>query len=77
MTLHTHQHKTLKSLNEEISNTSSESESFTQQKRNDLLEICLHLSDISNPAKPFHLAKTWAERISEEFHRQVFCILRV
>jgi len=34
------------------------------------LELFLHLSDISNPTKPFHLSKVWAEWCLEEMFRQ-------
>ena len=30
----------------------------------------LHCADLSNPVRPFHLAKEWASRVSEEFNRQ-------
>ena len=35
-----------------------------------VLNICLHLSDISNPARPTLVAVKWAKRIQEEFWRQ-------
>jgi hypothetical protein len=30
----------------------------------------LHCADLSNPVRPFYLAKEWASRVSEEFNRQ-------
>ena len=36
------------------------------------LALCyiLHCADISNPARPFHVAKKWGEKITEEFFKQ-------
>lgn len=34
-------------------------------------KILLHAADLSNPTRPFSITKSWAERISEEFNRQV------
>ena len=36
-----------------------------------LLQLVLHLADISNPSRPFDMAKTWAELVVSEFLRQV------
>ncbi len=44
------------------------------QDSNDIFFFCriiLHASDLSNPVRPFHLAKLWAGRICEEFNNQV------
>ena len=35
-----------------------------------VLNICLHLADISNPARDISIAVPWAKRIQEEFWRQ-------
>ena len=35
-----------------------------------VLNICLHLADISNPARPIDVAVRWAKRIQEEFWHQ-------
>ena len=37
-----------------------------------VLALCyvLHCADISNPARPWHLAREWGTRISEEFYKQ-------
>ena len=35
-----------------------------------VLNICLHLADISNPARNISIAVPWAKRIQEEFWRQ-------
>ena len=35
-----------------------------------VLNICLHLADISNPARPIEVAVRWAKRIQEEFWAQ-------
>jgi hypothetical protein len=35
-----------------------------------VLNICLHLADISNPARETNIAVPWAQRIQEEFWRQ-------
>ena len=34
-------------------------------------KILLHAADLSNPVRKFEIAKSWAERISEEFNNQV------
>ena len=36
-----------------------------------LFQMLLHLADIANPSRPFHLARGWAERVIEEFCDQV------
>jgi hypothetical protein len=35
-----------------------------------LLQMLVHLADLANPARPFHLASAWAERVVTEFLRQ-------
>lgn len=35
-----------------------------------LLQMLLHLADIANPSRPFHLARGWAERVIQEFCEQ-------
>ncbi|KAG2429188.1 hypothetical protein HYH02_014121 [Chlamydomonas schloesseri] len=32
-----------------------------------LYQMLVHLADIANPSRPFHLARGWAERVIEEF----------
>jgi cAMP-specific phosphodiesterase 4 len=34
-------------------------------------QMLLHLADIANPSRPFHLARGWAERVIQEFCEQV------
>ncbi len=36
-----------------------------------LFMMLLHLADIANPSRPFHLARGWAERVIQEFCEQV------
>lgn len=36
-----------------------------------LYQMLVHLADIANPSRPFHLARGWAERVIEEFCEQV------
>lgn len=38
-----------------------------------LLQLILHVSDISNPARPFRIASRWAELVIMEFLQQVSC----
>merc|ERR1712039_962892 len=33
-------------------------------------ELFLHLADVSNPLKPFHICKAWAWRVLDEFFAQ-------
>ena len=40
-----------------------------------ILEMLLHLADLGNPARPFEMARKWAERITTEFMNQVWCVL--
>jgi len=40
------------------------------QERNLLYQMIVHLADIANPARPFHLARGWAERVIQEFCEQ-------
>ena len=35
-----------------------------------LVSMILHAADVSNPARPFEIAKAWAFRVQEEFFRQ-------
>jgi len=37
-----------------------------------VLALCyvLHCADISNPARPWRLAREWGARVSEEFYKQ-------
>lgn len=47
---------------------------FDPKERKDrllLLEIAIKCSDISNPTKPAVLCNMWADRVMEEFYRQV------
>lgn len=41
------------------------------QERNLLYQMIVHLADIANPARPFPLARAWAERVIQEFCEQV------
>jgi len=34
------------------------------------LQLFLHLADVSNPLKPFHICEAWAERVLDEFFAQ-------
>lgn len=36
-----------------------------------LYQLLVHLADIANPSRPFHLARGWAERVIQEFCEQV------
>lgn len=38
--------------------------------QDDMIELALHVADISNPAKSFPIAEAWAYKISEEFFQQ-------
>lgn len=42
-------------------------------ERSLLFQMAVHLADIANPSRPFHLARGWAERVIEEFCDQVRC----
>eukprot|EP01038_Epipyxis_sp_PR26KG_P011345 gene11345-15210_t len=45
---------------------------FSEAKDQALLgKILLHAADLSNPVRPFHMTRQWAERISVEFNDQV------
>ncbi len=35
-----------------------------------ILNACIHAADVGNPARPFDIAKTWTQRVMEEFARQ-------
>lgn len=37
------------------------------EDRNLIYQMVVHLADIANPSRPFHLARDWAERVIEEF----------
>eukprot|EP00798_Chlamydomonas_sp_ICE-L_P032708 gene32708-3592_t len=40
------------------------------EDRNLLYQMVVHLADIANPSRPFHLARGWAERVIVEFCEQ-------
>eukprot|EP00798_Chlamydomonas_sp_ICE-L_P024010 gene24010-9583_t len=40
------------------------------EDRNLLYQMIVHLADIANPSRPFHLARGWAERVIVEFCEQ-------
>lgn len=45
---------------------------FAEVKDQTLLgKIVLHAADLSNPVRPYHMSRQWAERISLEFNDQV------
>lgn len=58
----------LKSFNAQVAATPNVKE---WQERNLLYQMVVHLADIANPARPFHLARGWAERVISEFCDQV------
>jgi hypothetical protein len=48
---------------------------FTSRKVDDsnkmpLLDMIMHAADISNPTRPWHLCKRWAELVLQEFFNQ-------
>jgi hypothetical protein len=58
----------LKNFNEQISKQPDISQ---WEDRSLLYQMVVHLADIANPARPFHLARNWAERVIVEFCAQV------
>eukprot|EP01038_Epipyxis_sp_PR26KG_P015053 gene15053-20254_t len=45
---------------------------FNETKDQEFLgKMLVHAADLSNPVRPFHMARKWAERISIEFNEQV------
>ena len=58
----------LKSFNEKID---LEPDVNKWEDRNLLYMMVVHLADIGNPSRPFHLARAWAERVIQEFCEQV------
>ena len=40
------------------------------KSKQELLAVCLHLADISNPTRAFKIAQNWGKRIAEEFYNQ-------
>ncbi len=53
---------------EKIINTSSPVTEFESKQQ--ILNVCLHAADISNPARPFPVAFEFAKRVMEEFYSQ-------
>lgn len=41
------------------------------EQRTRVLQMCVHSSDIANPAKPERFSQAWTDRIMEEFFAQV------
>lgn len=41
------------------------------EQRMRALQLCVHCSDIANPAKPLRFSKQWTERVLYEFFAQV------
>lgn len=59
-------------LIEETKKRAVEGWKFEEAKDQALLgKILLHAADLSNPVRPFHMTRQWAERISIEFNDQV------
>ncbi len=58
----------LKNFNEKID---AEPDVNKWEDRNLLYQMVVHLADIGNPARPFPLARGWAERVIQEFCEQV------
>jgi 3',5'-cyclic-nucleotide phosphodiesterase len=59
-------------LIEETKKRAMEGWKFEEAKDQALLgKILLHAADLSNPVRPFHMTRQWAERISIEFNDQV------
>jgi len=59
-------------LIEETKKRAIEGWKFEEQKDQALLgKILLHAADLSNPVRPFHMTRQWAEKISIEFNDQV------
>lgn len=56
--------KNIEKLFEGLDNTATNN---TQQE---FMNIIIHACDISNPTKPLHIYKRWADRVMEEFWRQ-------
>eukprot|EP01083_Nonionella_stella_P187184 687172_1 len=48
----------------------SSDQTLTFEQKKFLIRSMLHLSDISNPMRPFDTAKEWAHRVNEEFFKQ-------
>ncbi|GAX72650.1 hypothetical protein CEUSTIGMA_g106.t1 [Chlamydomonas eustigma] len=57
----------LKAFNEKID---AEPDVNKWEDRNLLYQMVVHLADIGNPARPFPLARGWAERVIQEFCEQ-------
>lgn len=59
-------------LIDETKKRAREGWNFSEAKDQALLgKILLHAADLSNPVRPFHMTRQWAERISVEFNDQV------
>eukprot|EP01031_Cornospumella_fuschlensis_P029258 gene29258-35317_t len=59
-------------LIDETKRRAREGWNFSEAKDQALLgKILLHAADLSNPVRPFHMTRQWAERISVEFNDQV------
>ena len=46
--------------------------SLTVEEKKFLIRSMLHLSDISNPMRPFKVGWEWANRVNQEFFAQVY-----
>ena len=53
---------------EKIINTSNSVSEFESKQQ--ILVICMHAADVSNPTRPFEVAKEWAKRVTEEAYLQ-------
>jgi 3',5'-cyclic-nucleotide phosphodiesterase len=59
-------------LIDETKKRAAEGWNFDEVKDQNLLgKILLHAADLSNPVRPFHMTREWAQRISLEFNDQV------
>eukprot|EP01083_Nonionella_stella_P072667 195991_1 len=70
MVKHSMQINRLQSCIKHIQHQTKDKEQIDLGTKHEMIEIALHIADISNPAKRFAIASVWAYKISEEFFRQ-------
>lgn len=63
--------KLLKRFEDELAGAPDVSTWSGLEQRSLLFQMLVHLADLANPSRPWHLALTWAEWVVTEFLQQV------
>jgi hypothetical protein len=63
--------KLLKRFEDELAGAPDVATWASLEQRSLLFQMLVHLADLANPSRPWHMALTWAEWVVTEFLQQV------